>query len=97
MDAISASDIPGLLLLFGLPALLVGAPVIWSVCYRASFDRFMRRFRLNRFTLLTAIFLCWAVEDGLDRRWISAVILTAGALYFLWYSRRSSVPPLTTA
>lgn len=97
MDGISTSDIPGLLLLFGLPTLIAGVPVIWSVRHRASFIRVTRRFRLNRFTLLAGIFSCWAVESGLEHRWTGTAIAAAGALYFLWYSRRIPRRPLTTA
>src|SRR5690242_16991964 len=97
MDGISTSDIPVLLLLFGLPTLIVGLPVIWSVRHRASFARFTRRYHLNRYTLLAVTAAWWAIESSLDHRWISTAIAAAGALCFLWYSRRAPRRPLTTA
>jgi len=91
MDGFSLSDLPRVLLLVGLPALLVGVPVYLSVRRRAAFERFTRRWRLNRWTIFVIVDAFWAVQNGLEHRWIATAALSGVAFYFLWYSRRQPI------
>ena len=98
MDGVSLSDVPRIVLLLSIPILLVGVPTYWAVYHRASFDRINRRLGLNRGSLFVVIFIWWAIEEGRDRHWIRTAICCAGAVYFLWQSRRrrDSTPDITT-